>query len=133
MSKIKIIIFIVIASLTLGIFPGKIVKADNKKIFENFAYYYYKEGRINEAIKEYKKILKKSPRNYKSHYNLGVLYAQQERYSLAVKEFKKAARDDSSIKKDALYNLVIIYGKYLKNTDQAYKYYEKFKEIQYNK
>tara|TARA_B100000315_G_C14463133_1_gene534698 strand:+ start:569 stop:970 length:402 start_codon:yes stop_codon:yes gene_type:complete len=133
MSKIKIVISIAIASLILGVFPSVAVKAENKKIFENFAYYYYKEGRIDESIKEYKKILKKTPQNHKIHYNLGVLYAQQEKYSLAVKEFKRAADVDSPVRKDALYNLVIIYGKYLMNTDQAYKYYEKFKEIQYNK
>ena len=133
MSKIKIVISIAIVSLILGASSGEVVRAENKKMFENFAYYYYKEGRIGESIKEYKEILKENPRSHKIHYNLGVLYARQKKYSLAVIEFKKAAGDDSLVMKDALYNLVVIYGKYLGDTDQAYKYYEKFKEIRYNK
>ena len=99
------------------------------KMPETFAYYYYREGRIDEAIAEYKKILKEDPGNYKIHYNLGVLYAQSKKYSLAIAAFRKAANVKSPLRKDALYNLVIIYGKYLKDTNKAYKYYEEFKEI----
>ena len=99
------------------------------KMSETFAYYYYKEGRIAEAINEYKALFKKDPDNYKIHYNLGVLYAEIKKYSLAIVEFKKAAHTKSPVRKDALYNLVIIYGKYLKNTDKAYRYYDEFKKI----
>ena len=108
--------------------PLKIAKAGTK-VLETFAYHYYKSGKINESIKEYKKILAQDPADSRAHYNLGVIYTENKKYKLAIQEFKLAAKEGFSIKKDALYNLVIIYKKYLDDTTNAYKYYEEFKKI----
>lgn len=98
-------------------------------VLEVFAYYYYKNEKINQSIEEYKKILNKDPANSKAHYNLGVIYTEEERYELAIREFELVVKADSLIKKDALHNLIIIYKKYLNDTTNAYKYYQKLKKI----
>jgi len=127
MNKLKLCLILLVLFLTCGTFSATILAGP--KMSETFAYYYYKEGRVAEAIREYKTILKSDPDNYKTHYNLGVLYAEIKKYPLAISEFKKAASQKSPIRKDALYNLVIIYGKYLKDTNKAYRYYDEFKKI----
>lgn len=127
MNKIKSCLIFIIVFSACSIFSETILAGP--KMSETFAYYYYKEGRLAEAINEYKTLLKKDPNNYKIHYNLGVLYAEIKKYPLAITEFKKAAGRKSPVRKDALYNLVIIYGKYLKDTGNAYRYYDEFKKL----
>lgn len=127
MKPIKTITTLFILLLFFCAFP-KIAKAGTK-VLEAFAYHYYKSGKINESIDEYKKILNKDPSNCAAHYNLGVIYTENKKYKLAIREFKLVVEEDSSIKKDALHNLVIIYKKCLNNTIKAYKYYKELKKI----
>ncbi|MCK4916887.1 MAG: tetratricopeptide repeat protein [Candidatus Omnitrophica bacterium] len=126
--KIKKIITLLL--LLIILFPF-LLYAQNKKpkTLEVIGYYFYSIGDFSEAIKEYKKALEIDPNNSKIHYNLGVIYAENHDYNSAIKELKEALNGDCSIKKDALYNLIIIYGKYLKNTDMANFYYEKFNQM----
>ena len=126
----KIIAILLLLTISFPIF----LYAQNKKTktLEVIGFYYYSKGNFPEAIKEYKKALEINPKNAKNHYNLGIIYAENKNYPLAIKEFKKALDGNYTLKKDALYNLIIIYGKYLENTDMANFYYEKFNQAKKN-
>lgn len=50
------------------------------------------EGRIKEAIEEYKKALAKNKDYLVAHYNLGRLYELEAKYDDAIKEYKEAIR-----------------------------------------
>ena len=100
------------------------------KSSERIAYFFYQKGDIDRAIEEYEHISKKNPNNPLFHYNLGCLYAKNNYYYLAIKEFRKAIETDSSVKNHALYNLAVIFGKYLNDTDSATKYYREFMEAE---
>jgi len=128
MIKIRIIFFI-ISSIWLSLYAlaGEKTMATPS---ERIAYFFYQRGDLERAIEEYENITQKEPLNSKAHYNLGCLYAKFKYYYLAIKEFKKAGKTESSVKKFALYNLVVLYGKYLNDLDNAAKYYRKFKEIE---
>ncbi|MCK5288247.1 MAG: tetratricopeptide repeat protein [Candidatus Omnitrophica bacterium] len=130
----KIKKFITLFLLFIFFFPITLYAQNKKtKTLEVIGYYFYSKGNFSEAIKEYKKALEIEPNNSKIHYNLGVIYAENHDYTSAIKELKKALNEDCSIKKDALYNLIIIYGKYLEDTDMANFYYEKFNKIKITK
>lgn len=128
MKPIRISVILLTAFIFFFI-PFKIAKADTK-IWEAFAYHYYKSGKIDESVKEYKKILKDGQANFRVHYNLGVIYSENKNYRLAVRKFKIAAQKGSPVQEDALHNLIIIYGKYLKNKNKALEYHKKFREVQ---
>jgi tetratricopeptide (TPR) repeat protein len=101
-----------------------------EKTSESFAYYYYQKKNYKRAIEEYKNIIKENPRNLKARYNLACLYVLTKDYSSSIKEFKKIIKVQSPLKKDALYNLSVIYGKYLKDKKSASQYYARFKKMQ---
>ena len=124
----NILTFIVIVTLSIPVFAGD--KHRKAKMLEEFAYHYYTSGDLDKAAKEYRNVLRKYPKSIKLHYNLGVIYTQNKKYGPAIKQFKIAIKDDSPIKKDALYNLTLIYGKYLKNEKKALHYHKQFKLLQ---
>jgi len=101
------------------------------KTSESFAYYYYQKKNYSRALEEYKSILKTSPKNQKIRFNLACLYCITKDYQSAIKEFKRILKSQSSpLKKEALYNLTVIYGKYLKDNKNASRYYVEFKKMQ---
>ena len=125
MNITKSLFSIVSIFLCLNVLADEI---KSTKPSERIAYFFYQKGDIDRAIEEYENISKKNPRNPIFHYNLGCLYAENKYYYLAIKEFKKAINFDSSVKKSSLYNLSVIFGKYLNDIDNAYRYYRKFME-----
>ncbi|MFQ5961380.1 MAG: tetratricopeptide repeat protein [Candidatus Methylomirabilales bacterium] len=58
----------------------------------NLARIYERQGKIDEAIEEYKLALDIRPDYVDAHYNLGLLYLQQGRTDLAIEEFTEATR-----------------------------------------
>ncbi len=129
----KIIKFVTLLILIITSFPVFLYSQNKKtKTLEVIAYYYYSKDNLSEAIKEYKNILEIDPNNFKIHYNLGIIYAKNKNYDLAIEELKEALNGNHNVKKDALYNLIIIYGKYLKNSDIAYFYYDQFNKEKNN-
>lgn len=58
----------------------------------NLARIYERQGKIEEAIDEYKLALDIRPDYVDAHYNLGLLYLQQGRTDLAIKKFTEATR-----------------------------------------
>ena len=69
---------------------------------------FYEEGKIPEAIDEFKLALKIDPKNVNVHNSLGVCYGLQNRYESAIAEFKKAISLDRG-EYMALYNLGLIH------------------------
>ncbi len=69
---------------------------------------FYEEGKIPEAIHEFKMALELDPGNVNVHNSLGVCYALQNRYDSAIAEFKKAIALDRG-EYMALYNLGLIH------------------------
>lgn len=53
---------------------------------------YWEEGKIKEAIKEYKEAIRIEPDHASAHYNLGLIYRKQSRIKEAIGEYKKAIR-----------------------------------------
>ncbi|MFA5271446.1 MAG: tetratricopeptide repeat protein [Candidatus Omnitrophota bacterium] len=122
--KVILFLFTVVFSVNAFALTAK------EKTSESFAYYYYQKKHYSRAIEEYKSILKNSPRNEKIRYNLACLYVMTKNYPSAIKEFKAIIKSQSPLKKDALYNLTVVYGKYLKDKEGASKYYVQFKKMQ---
>ena len=50
----------------------------------------YRLGRIDEAVREYKGVLKNAPGNFKANNNLGLIYLETEQFSAAHKVLSKA-------------------------------------------
>lgn len=48
---------------------------------------YYKQGRVEEAIREYREALKLDPDHLEAHHNLGATYAKQGRLEEAIQEY----------------------------------------------
>jgi len=126
---ILLILFILFFSSAFSI-EEEIKNKKKIKALEMLAYYFYKKKNFQKSLEEYKKILTFEPQNPKIHYNIGLLYAFTKKYSLAIKKLKMVAKTNSSFKKDALYNLTIIYGKYLNDKEKALEFYKKFKSIE---
>lgn len=122
MKHVKIIVFTVICLVSLSVLAEK--QKDRTKILETFGYCYYKKGLLANSIEEYERVLDIDKQNYRSYYNLGVLYAIKGDYIHAIKKLKDTIKPESRIKGDSLYNLSVIYGKYLKDTEKGYKYYK---------
>ena len=69
---------------------------------------YYRQGKLDEAVTEYKKALTINPDDAKTHSNLGVAYGEQGKYDLEIASFQKviAINPDDA---EAHYNLGIVY------------------------
>src|SRR5438046_6432748 len=60
----------------------------------NLSYAYERQGRSDEAIAEYRKVLELEPDNSVVRNNLGALYSRDGRYEEAVREFEELLRRD---------------------------------------
>ena len=74
-------------------------KAQKEKavtIEEHFQLAYDAAGRgnLDEAVKEYQKVLKLDSKNAKAHLNLGIVYGRQEKWGKEISEYEKALRID---------------------------------------
>ena len=55
---------------------------------------YHRQGKLNDAIRQYRRALELKPDMAQAHYNLGNIYYYQKRYDLAVQELDKAIELD---------------------------------------
>ena len=53
---------------------------------------YHKQGRLDDAIKEYQTAIKLEPDHVNAHNNLGVAYHNQGRFDDAIKEYQTAIK-----------------------------------------
>ena len=83
---------------------------------------HHRAGRLPEALRIYKRILKKSPDHVGCVYSLAMLYAQQSDYKAAADLFRRAARLKPDLV-DAHYNLAVALGM-AGNYDGAARSYE---------
>jgi len=109
-----------------------LAKADeqnfDKVVALNLGYAYGNQGKLGEAIREYRKALARDPFNKDIHYNLGFLFAKQKKYRAAIEEYKQALK--GSIQDAEVYsNLAVIYATALKDQKTADEFYQKFLEI----
>ncbi|HBI22910.1 MAG TPA: hypothetical protein DDX84_01565 [Nitrospiraceae bacterium] len=74
----------------------------------NLGNVYEKQGRLDEAIKEYLIALKIKPDDAEIHNNLGVVYYEQSRVDDAIKEYLTALKIKPDYG-DAHYNLALVY------------------------
>lgn len=54
----------------------------------------FKQGKFPEAIKEYKEALKRNPKEFIIHYNLGITYMKLGEFGIAAKEMGKCLESD---------------------------------------
>ena len=71
---------------------------------------YQEQGRLDEAVSEYKKALALYPDDFKAHYNLGVVHDSQGDLNAAVNHYRKAIELNPNFA-DAHFNLANIYHK----------------------
>lgn len=69
--------------------------AENEKTFLNQGESLKKEGRWNEAINEFNKVLKLNPKSDESYYQIGIICEYQLKYQEAIYSFQKASKIDS--------------------------------------
>jgi tetratricopeptide (TPR) repeat protein len=93
----------------------------------NLGVVYYNQGRLDEAIEEYRKALKISPNFDGAHNNLGIAYFKKGLAREAIREYEKAMRINPYYA-DGRYNLGVTYFQ-LGRVDQAIKEYKKALEI----
>ncbi len=106
------------------------MKPENEiKLHELFAYYFTQEGNYQKAIDEYKKILALDDKNEKIRYNLAVVFTKINYFEEAAGEFTKVVSLNGNLKADALYNLSILYMKYLNNNQKAEEYLSEYNKI----
>jgi tetratricopeptide (TPR) repeat protein len=98
---------------SLVAFDGVSLNISGDKLYEN--------GKIQEAIKEFKLALKLDPGNENVHNSLGVCYGLQSHYDSAIAEFKKAIAIAPG-EYMALYNLGLV-QLLMKQPDRALKYF----------
>ena len=60
----------------------------------NLAYAYERQGRSDEAVAAYRKVLELEPGNSVARNNLGALYSKNGRYDDAIREFEEVLRRD---------------------------------------
>jgi tetratricopeptide (TPR) repeat protein len=93
------------ASLEIKVKP---VNADSGTIYEQ-ALQRQHEGKLKEAKKLYKKVVKLNPRNVQALNNLGVIYMNQKTYKWAIIRFNDAIKIKHDYT-DAHYNLACLYA-----------------------
>lgn len=82
---------------------------------------HHRAGRLPEALRIYKRILKKSPDNVGCVYSLAMLYVQQNNYTAAADMFRRASRIKPDLV-DAHYNLAVALGMSGHYADAAISY-----------
>jgi protein O-GlcNAc transferase len=95
--------------------------ADDQTIQLQAAAAHHRAGRLPEALRIYKRILKKSPDNFGCVYSLALLYVQQSNYQAAADMFARAARIKPDLA-DAHYNLAVALGMSGNYADAALAY-----------
>jgi len=79
---------------------------------------YYDKGDFAEAIPWYEEALKLQPENTDILVDLGVCFREMKAYNRALELFDRALKLDP-VKKQALYNQIVVYGMDLKQKDKA--------------
>lgn len=103
-------------------FPKRVPMAHN-----NLGLYYYKKGRVDEAIPQYRQALAISPNFVFAHTNLGIAFRTKGLVDEAIAEYKKALAINPNFGK-AHNNLSVAY--YLKgNYKLAVEHYDKALEL----
>jgi tetratricopeptide (TPR) repeat protein len=64
------------------------------RLFSNRGFTLFKEGKLEEAIKQYLKSIELNPEFDKAHYNLGVALFNLKKYDQAIEHFKKVVNID---------------------------------------
>ena len=95
-----------LALITLGC-GGDTSGADETAETLDAALTAHAEGRIDDATKDYEKVLEEDPDNQFAHYNLGLLDQQAGRLQQAEERYRAALRTDPNFT-SALFNLAII-------------------------
>ncbi len=131
MNKLFIFCLTLVCSLGFSLNSNAALnKKDEAKLYEVFAYYFVQEENYKQAIEEYKKVIVCDPLNTKAIYNLGLVYVKINNFNEAIEEFKKILiLEDKDLTADSLYNISVVYGKYLNDTQKSQEYYQKYKEV----
>ncbi len=87
-----------------------------------------RQGRLKEAIGEYKKAAALNPKSKDLYFNLGYLYSRSNDFERAAQNYKQVLKVDPN-DKEALYNLSQIY-EHLKNEKESRRYFEAYLKLE---
>ncbi len=86
-----------------------------------------REGRLDEAIEEYKKAISSDPHNKDLYYNLAYLYSRVNNFNKAIENYNKVLKSDPR-DEETLYNLSKIYEQ-LRDEEKSRYYYEAYLKL----
>ena len=69
--------------------------SNEEKIYFNKGLSFKKDGKWQEAITQFNKVIKLNPKSSESYYHIGIIYEYQLKYPEAINSFHKASRLDS--------------------------------------
>lgn len=107
------------------VIPVKKVKPEVNP--EVLGYNLAKEGKLREAVEEYKKAIINDPKNKDLYFNLGYIYFRLKDFNKAVVNYKKTLELDPQ-DKEALFNLSKAYEG-LNDSKNSKRYYDAYLEL----
>lgn len=96
--------------------------------YANLGIIYARDGRDNDAEKQYKKAIKLNKNNPLVYNQLGILYRESGRFRKAESAYKKALKLDESYA-NAHLNLGILYDLYMGDLKKAVNHYKRYQEL----
>lgn len=119
---------IFICCMMFGVLFADIAQAsvDPYQFRKTKAYCLFQTGDYERAIHAYEEMALRNIADDTVFYNLGCLYVKIERYDLAIRAFENVISSLSPLGNDSIYNLSVIYGRYLNDEKKAIYYYTKY-------
>jgi len=90
MKKMLVVWIVVMLVMVLLCVSCATKSGDTVKSHYALGFVYFRQGKLDEAIKEYKTAISLDPNHLAAHYSLGVVYFAQGKLDEAIAEFKTA-------------------------------------------
>ncbi|MCP4650994.1 MAG: tetratricopeptide repeat protein [PVC group bacterium] len=106
-AVILLLIFIV-----FSLAPGRSAEAEKNFFvaYTNLGMAYYRQGKIDKAVKEYEHAIRLNPRYAEAQYKLGIIYLEKNEHDKAIETFRKVVKLNP-YDTDAYNNLGVVFTK----------------------
>ena len=89
------------------------------------------QNNLDKSLELYLLVQRDFLENSDIYYNIGIIYLKKEKYTSAAIAFKNVIQLDPS-DADSCYNLGVIYENFLRDNEEAAKYYSKYLDLRPN-